>query len=96
MATKKQNAMRRRPVVDLTVSTAAPAATGQDIGLPTAGGLAAGSGARTDNESAKESLESEMEENSTDEEGESSEYACALQFPFVWGRLTAGFYRGGE
>lgn len=96
MATKKQNAMRRRPVVGLTVSTAVPAATGQDIGLPTAGGLAAGSGARADIESAKESLESEMEGSSTDEEGESSEYACALQIPTVWGPLTAGFYRGGE
>lgn len=84
------------PVVDLTVSTAAPAATGQDIGLLTAGGLAAGRGAGANIKSAKESLESEMGESSTDEEGESSEYACALQIPTVSGRLTAGFYRGGE
>lgn len=73
MATKVQNAMRRRPVVDLTVSTAAPAASGQDVGLPTAGGMATGRGARAHIESEEESLDSGMEASSTEEEGESSE-----------------------
>lgn len=73
VATKVQHAMRRRPVVDLIVSTAAPAFTGQDVGLPTTGGLASGIGARAEIQSEGESLYGGMEASSMEEEGEGSE-----------------------
>lgn len=68
MATKLQNAMRRRPVVDLTVSTAAPGPSGQNPGVGAPGTGADGSGAPADDEAGEEYLKSGLEESSTDED----------------------------
>lgn len=72
MVNRMQNAMRRRPMVKLTVSTAAPAPSGQKPCVSAPGSGAYGSGAPADDESGEEYLESGLEESCTDEDGEGS------------------------